>query len=68
MDRRRWFYGLGKDGLSTLAQNAVTTQYVPLEFPALDRIENPLTETLRIGLHDSPPHKNLPSNGVPSNC
>ena len=36
--------------------------------PLLDRIENPLSEILRIGGHGSPPHRDLLSNRVPSNC
>ena len=42
-----------------LAQGPITT---------LDRLENPLAEILRVGFHGSPPHKDLPSNGAPSNC
>src|SRR5438270_52423 len=44
---------------SDLAQRAVT---------AVNRIENPPAEILRIGFHDSPPHRDLPSNRVPSKC
>src|SRR4051812_5121222 len=44
---------------SDLAQRALT---------APDRIEDPLSEILRIGCHRSPPHRDLLSNRAPSNC
>ena len=44
---------------SDLAQRALA---------ALDRIEDPLSEILRIGCHRSPPHRDLLSNRAPSNC
>ena len=34
---------------------------------AQDRIDDPLSEIGGIGCHRSPPHRNLPSNGAPSN-
>ena len=44
---------------SDLAQRALT---------ALDRIEDPLSEILRIGCHRPPPHPDLLSNRAPSDC
>ena len=44
---------------SDLAQRALT---------ALDRIEDPLSEILRIGCHRSPPHQRSPFKSWPSNC
>src|SRR5205814_9077200 len=48
-----------QEAASDLAQGAL---------PALDRLEDPLSEILRIGGHRSPPHRDLLSNRMPSNC
>jgi hypothetical protein len=47
-----------QEPLGDLADGPVTAQ---------DRIDDPLSEIGGIGCHRSPPHRNLPSNGAPSN-
>jgi len=48
------------------AHQETTSDLAQGTLAALDRIEDPLSEILRIGCHWSPPHSVLLSNGAPS--